>query len=33
LRDPVVVMVDAQKPAGGIVQSVYPVASDRKGHY
>jgi len=30
LRDPVVVMVDAQKPASGIVQSVYPVAPARK---
>jgi ATP-dependent RNA helicase RhlE len=30
LRDPVVVMVDAQKPASGIVQSVYPVAQERK---
>jgi ATP-dependent RNA helicase RhlE len=31
LRDPVVVMVGAQKPAQGIVQSVYPVAQERKG--
>jgi ATP-dependent RNA helicase RhlE len=31
LRDPVVVMVGAQKPASGIVQSVYPVAHERKG--
>jgi ATP-dependent RNA helicase RhlE len=31
LRDPVVVMVGAQKPASGIVQSVYPVAQARKG--
>ena len=30
LRDPVVVMVGAQKPASGIVQSVYPVAQARK---
>jgi ATP-dependent RNA helicase RhlE len=30
LTDPVVVMVGAQKPAEGIVQSVYPVAQDRK---
>jgi len=30
LRDPVVVMVGSQKPASGIVQSVYPVAADRK---
>src|SRR5258705_739830 len=30
LRDPVVVMVGAQAPAQGIVQSVYPVAHDRK---
>jgi ATP-dependent RNA helicase RhlE len=30
LRDPVVVMVGARKPASGIVQSVYPVAQDRK---
>jgi ATP-dependent RNA helicase RhlE len=30
LRDPVVVMVGAQKPAQGIVQSVYPVAQERK---
>jgi ATP-dependent RNA helicase RhlE len=30
LRDPVVVIVGAQKPASGIVQSVYPVAQDRK---
>src|SRR5438445_6622975 len=29
LRDPVVVMVGAQKPASGIVQSVYPVAQAR----
>src|SRR6185503_6497096 len=31
LRDPVVIMVGARKPASGIVQSVYPVAQDRKG--
>jgi ATP-dependent RNA helicase RhlE len=31
LNDPVVVMVGAQKPASGIVQSVYPVAHERKG--
>jgi len=31
LRDPVVVMVGAQKPASGIVHSVYPVAHERKG--
>ncbi len=31
LRDPVVVMVGAQKPASGIEQSVYPVAQARKG--
>jgi ATP-dependent RNA helicase RhlE len=31
LRDPVVIMVGAQKPAQGIVQSVYPVAQERKG--
>jgi ATP-dependent RNA helicase RhlE len=30
LHDPVVVMVGAQKPASGIVQSVYPVAQERK---
>ena len=30
LRDPVVVMVGAQAPAKGIVQSVYPVAQERK---
>jgi len=30
LRDPVVIMVGAQKPASGIVQSVYPVAQERK---
>jgi ATP-dependent RNA helicase RhlE len=30
LDDPVVVMVGAQKPAQGIVQSVYPVAQERK---
>ena len=30
LRDPVTVMVGAQKPASGIVHSVYPVAQDRK---
>jgi ATP-dependent RNA helicase RhlE len=30
LRDPVVIMVDAQKPASGIVHSVYPVARERK---
>ena len=30
LRDPVVVMVDAQKPVTGIVHSVYPVAQARK---
>jgi len=30
LRDPVVIMVGAQKPASGIVQSVYPVAQSRK---
>src|SRR5882724_1552265 len=30
LRDPVVVMVGAQKPAQGIVHSVYPVAQERK---
>ena len=30
LSDPVVIMVGAQKPAQGIVQSVYPVAQDRK---
>src|SRR5256712_3087595 len=30
LRDPVVVMVGAQKPASGIVHSVYPVAYERK---
>ncbi len=32
LRDPVVVMVGAQRPVSGITQSVYPVAQDRKGH-
>ena len=31
LRDPVVIMVGARKPASGIVQSVYPVAQERKG--
>jgi ATP-dependent RNA helicase RhlE len=31
LRDPVVVMVGAQKPATGIVHGVYPVAQERKG--
>jgi len=31
LRDPVSVMVGTQKPASGIVQSVYPVAQGRKG--
>ena len=31
LRDPVVVMVGAQKPVSGIVHSVYPVAQARKG--
>jgi len=31
LRDPVVVMVGAQRPVSGIVQSVYPVAQERKG--
>jgi ATP-dependent RNA helicase RhlE len=30
LRDPVMVMVGSQKPASGIVQSVYPVAQVRK---
>jgi ATP-dependent RNA helicase RhlE len=30
LSDPVIVMVGAQQPAQGIVQSVYPVARDRK---
>ena len=30
LHDPVVIMVGAQKPAQGIVQSVYPVAQERK---
>jgi ATP-dependent RNA helicase RhlE len=30
LRDPVVIMVGAQKPASGIVHSVYPVAQARK---
>ncbi len=30
LRDPVPIVVGAQKPASGIVQSVYPVAQDRK---
>ncbi len=30
LRDPVTIMVGAQKPASGIVQSVYPVAQTRK---
>jgi ATP-dependent RNA helicase RhlE len=30
LNDPVVVMVGAQEPAQGIVQSVYPVAQERK---
>lgn len=30
LRDPVVIMVGPQKPASGIVQSVYPVAQERK---
>jgi ATP-dependent RNA helicase RhlE len=30
LNDPVVVMVGQQQPAEGIVQSVYPVAHDRK---
>ncbi len=30
LRDPVTIMVGAQKPASGIVQSVYPVAQMRK---
>jgi ATP-dependent RNA helicase RhlE len=30
LDDPVVIMVGAQKPAQGIVQSVYPVAQERK---
>ena len=32
LRDPVKVMVGAQKPASGIVHSVYPVAQHRKVH-
>jgi ATP-dependent RNA helicase RhlE len=32
LNDPVVVMVGAQEPAQGIVQSVYPVAQDRKAN-
>ncbi len=31
LRDPVVIMVGAQRPVSGIVHSVYPVAQDRKG--
>jgi ATP-dependent RNA helicase RhlE len=31
LRDPVVITVGAQKPASGIVHSVYPVARERKG--
>jgi len=31
LRDPVVVMVGAQKPVSGIVHCVYPVAQARKG--
>ncbi len=31
LRDPVVIMVGARKPASGIAQSVYPVAQARKG--
>jgi len=31
LRDPVVIMVGARKPASGIAQSVYPVAQLRKG--
>jgi ATP-dependent RNA helicase RhlE len=31
LHDPVVIMVGAQKPASGIVHSVYPVAQHRKG--
>src|SRR5438477_8739562 len=30
LRDPVAVMVGAQKPVSGIVHSVYPVAHPRK---
>src|SRR6185295_2892737 len=30
LRDPVTIMVGAQKPASGIVQTVYPVAQERK---
>jgi len=30
LRDPVTIMVGAQKPASGIVHSVYPVAEERK---
>jgi ATP-dependent RNA helicase RhlE len=30
LRDPVKIVVGAQKPAAGIVQSVYPVAESRK---
>jgi ATP-dependent RNA helicase RhlE len=30
LRDPVVIMVGAQKPASGIVHSIYPVAQERK---
>jgi ATP-dependent RNA helicase RhlE len=30
LNDPVMIMVGAQKPASGIVQSVYPVAQERK---
>jgi ATP-dependent RNA helicase RhlE len=30
LRDPVVIMVGARKPASGIVQSAYPVAQARK---
>jgi len=30
LRDPVTIMVGAQRPASGIVQSVYPVAQMRK---
>jgi ATP-dependent RNA helicase RhlE len=30
LRDPVIIMIGSQKPASGIVQSVYPVAQQRK---
>jgi len=30
LRDPVTIMVGSQRPASGLVQSVFPVAQDRK---